>query len=46
MTLGFRDLTLLTKAKRACEELSGGLIVASHYSCSDAGAHNVFEYEY
>jgi hypothetical protein len=44
MLIKFREHNSYEHAKRACKDLPGGLIVASHASCSEDGAHSVFEY--
>ncbi|KAF2707768.1 hypothetical protein K504DRAFT_43393 [Pleomassaria siparia CBS 279.74] len=42
MTIAFRDTASYSKARTACEKLANGLVVSSHSTCSDTGAHAVF----
>ncbi|ORY14371.1 hypothetical protein BCR34DRAFT_599152 [Clohesyomyces aquaticus] len=42
MTLEFSESAAFFNAKTVCQALHGGLIVSSHSSCNDAGAHSVF----
>ncbi|KAF2475132.1 uncharacterized protein BDR25DRAFT_310580 [Lindgomyces ingoldianus] len=42
MTLEFRESASFEKAKITCESLEDGLIVTSHSTCSEVGAHSAF----
>jgi len=42
MTITLRDDDAYNKARTACGSLINGLVVSSHFTCSDNGAHSVF----
>lgn len=41
MTITFRNGDAYNKAHTACGSLINGLVVSSHFTCSDDGAHSV-----